>query len=164
MRRTAFFVPCTLCKPPQPRLYATRCSPVAQSVEQAAVNRWVAGSSPARGANENNDLNHPTTPPLSVSADLVENLVTLGLLRRPFALPIWPRARPLAAHGHSASSSPATHGPWLPEPVRATARRAAFGSQRCGADHAAEIRQRSELGGGPRHGRVPSASSGSQRL
>ena len=26
-------------------------SPVAQSVEQAAVNRWVAGSSPARGAN-----------------------------------------------------------------------------------------------------------------
>ena len=27
-----------------------RCSPVAQSVEQAAVNRWVAGSSPARGA------------------------------------------------------------------------------------------------------------------
>ena len=25
-------------------------SPVAQSVEQAAVNRWVAGSSPARGA------------------------------------------------------------------------------------------------------------------
>jgi hypothetical protein len=27
-----------------------RNSPVAQSVEQAAVNRWVAGSSPARGA------------------------------------------------------------------------------------------------------------------
>ena len=27
------------------------CSPVAQLVEQAAVNRWVAGSSPARGAN-----------------------------------------------------------------------------------------------------------------
>ena len=26
------------------------CSPVAQLVEQAAVNRWVAGSSPARGA------------------------------------------------------------------------------------------------------------------
>src|SRR4051794_38189784 len=26
-------------------------SPVAQLVEQAAVNRWVAGSSPARGAN-----------------------------------------------------------------------------------------------------------------
>lgn len=25
-------------------------SPVAQLVEQAAVNRWVAGSSPARGA------------------------------------------------------------------------------------------------------------------
>jgi hypothetical protein len=29
----------------------TRYSPVAQLVEQAAVNRWVAGSSPARGAN-----------------------------------------------------------------------------------------------------------------
>ena len=28
----------------------SRSSPVAQSVEQAAVNRWVAGSSPARGA------------------------------------------------------------------------------------------------------------------
>ena len=26
------------------------CSPVAQQVEQAAVNRWVAGSNPARGA------------------------------------------------------------------------------------------------------------------
>ncbi len=30
--------------------YTTVRSPVAQSVEQAAVNRWVAGSSPARGA------------------------------------------------------------------------------------------------------------------
>src|SRR5690242_16257052 len=29
----------------------THRSPVAQQVEQAAVNRWVAGSSPARGAN-----------------------------------------------------------------------------------------------------------------
>ena len=31
-------------------------SPVAQQVEQAAVNRWVAGSSPARGATQNQRL------------------------------------------------------------------------------------------------------------
>src|SRR5690349_23330962 len=35
---------------------AARHSPVAQSVEQAAVNRWVAGSSPARGATLFNGL------------------------------------------------------------------------------------------------------------
>ncbi len=35
---------------------AARHSPVAQSVEQAAVNRWVAGSSPARGATPFNGL------------------------------------------------------------------------------------------------------------
>ena len=35
----------------QARLQRVRAvSPVAQLVEQAAVNRWVAGSSPARGA------------------------------------------------------------------------------------------------------------------
>lgn len=31
-------------------LSCTWCSPVAQLVEQATVNRWVAGSSPAWGA------------------------------------------------------------------------------------------------------------------
>jgi hypothetical protein len=31
-------------------------SPVAQQVEQAAVNRWVAGSNPARGATISKDL------------------------------------------------------------------------------------------------------------
>src|SRR4029434_10986662 len=35
---------------------AARHSPVAQSVEQAAVNRWVAGSSPARAATPFNGL------------------------------------------------------------------------------------------------------------
>ena len=37
---------------PKSRLpcYIGASSPVAQQVEQAAVNRWVAGSSPARGA------------------------------------------------------------------------------------------------------------------
>jgi|GEM_PF-4372015 hypothetical protein len=30
-------------------------SPIAQSVEQMTVNHWVAGSSPARGANEFKD-------------------------------------------------------------------------------------------------------------
>jgi hypothetical protein len=33
------------------RFICALCSPVAQQVEQAAVNRWVAGSNPARGAN-----------------------------------------------------------------------------------------------------------------
>src|SRR4029077_14574154 len=33
-----------------PPCYMPGSSPVAQQVEQAAVNRWVAGSSPARGA------------------------------------------------------------------------------------------------------------------
>jgi hypothetical protein len=47
---TGVFTLRALCKAPRPRLYPARCSPVAQSVEQAAVNRWVAGSSPARGA------------------------------------------------------------------------------------------------------------------
>src|SRR5262249_6738773 len=32
------------------RFICALCSPVAQQVEQAAVNRWVAGSNPARGA------------------------------------------------------------------------------------------------------------------
>ena len=32
--------------------YQLVCSPVAQLVEQSAVNRFVAGSSPARGANK----------------------------------------------------------------------------------------------------------------
>lgn len=42
----AFAIASAACEP-------DRCahSPVAQLVEQAAVNRWVAGSSPARGAN-----------------------------------------------------------------------------------------------------------------
>src|SRR5262245_54485838 len=39
-----------------------RHSPVAQSVEQAAVNRWVAGSSPARGANLLYKLHPELTP------------------------------------------------------------------------------------------------------
>src|SRR5690242_19355479 len=34
----------------------THRSPVAQLVEQAAVNRWVAGSSPARGAKSSKHL------------------------------------------------------------------------------------------------------------
>jgi hypothetical protein len=33
-----------------------RWSRIAQSVEQAAVNRWVAGSSPAPGASEIKEL------------------------------------------------------------------------------------------------------------
>ena len=36
--------------PNAPLAITALCSPVAQLVEQAAVNRWVAGSSPARGA------------------------------------------------------------------------------------------------------------------
>lgn len=33
-----------------------RYSPVAQSVEQVAVNHWVGGSSPSRGANQIKDF------------------------------------------------------------------------------------------------------------
>ena len=40
-----------LLRPVQLRVDGALCSPVAQQVEQAGVNRWVAGSSPARGAN-----------------------------------------------------------------------------------------------------------------
>ena len=42
--------PRPFCYLPVERRLARFCSPVAQLVEQAAVNRWVAGSSPARGA------------------------------------------------------------------------------------------------------------------
>ena len=43
-------------------LYGARCSSVAQLVEQAAVNRWVAGSSPARGATPSLSM-QVTVPP-----------------------------------------------------------------------------------------------------
>ena len=44
-----------------------RCrSPVAQLVEQAAVNRWVAGSSPARGASTRTEADN--LPDLSPSS------------------------------------------------------------------------------------------------
>jgi hypothetical protein len=36
----------------QSQYYYLSFSPVAQPVEQAAVNRWVGGSSPSRGANK----------------------------------------------------------------------------------------------------------------
>src|SRR5262249_4144047 len=42
--------------------YIRASSPVAQQVEQAAVNRWVAGSSPARGAKP---YSEPNLLPLS---------------------------------------------------------------------------------------------------
>ena len=42
-------------------------SPVAQLVEQAAVNRFVAGSSPARGAKKNKDLGGVHLGPCSAS-------------------------------------------------------------------------------------------------
>ena len=41
------------------------CSAVAQLVEQAAVNRLVAGSSPARGANKIEGLEENKNKPLS---------------------------------------------------------------------------------------------------
>ena len=41
------------------------CSAVAQLVEQAAVNRLVAGSSPARGANKIKGLEENKNKPLS---------------------------------------------------------------------------------------------------
>ena len=47
---------------------APSSSPVAQSVEQAAVNRWVAGSSPARGANKSHIQSEARADPRCASA------------------------------------------------------------------------------------------------
>ena len=49
-RGGAKFVLCKVAGPCYTPKAARRRSPVAQQVEQAAVNRWVAGSNPARGA------------------------------------------------------------------------------------------------------------------
>ena len=80
---------------------------------------------------------HPTMPEVVAHGHQPEaDHAGLGRL---FALAMWPRPHPPAAHGRGASSSPATHGAWLPECVRATARPEAFGLQRCDAGRAAEI-------------------------
>src|SRR6202035_5834604 len=47
----------------------TPCSPVAQLVERAAVNRLVAGSSPARGANKVKALGHETPSALMLFSE-----------------------------------------------------------------------------------------------
>jgi hypothetical protein len=59
------------------------CSPVAQLVEQAAVNRWVAGSSPARGANFLNSLDLFRIPPHRFGQHLGQHPARFGLRASP---------------------------------------------------------------------------------
>ncbi len=81
--------------PPLPLLYATTRSPIAQPVEQAAVNRKVPGSSPGRGARKPDVYNFiiPEATSPSRPGQVASLFLAAGLLQewgRGCHLAVWP--------------------------------------------------------------------------